>query len=344
MEFAMADRILLTGISGFVGGHVALALLNAGYEVRGSVRSLARSGKVRDTLAKAGADISRLSFVELDLLSDEGWNEAMEGVRYLQHTASPFVVTQPKDRNELITPAVDGTRRALNAALAAKVERIVLTSSMAAIMYGHDKTRTKPFGSEDWTDPTAPDVTAYTESKVRAERAAWVIMDGAGRHNDLATINPGSILGPLLDDDAGTSVALLKRMFDGSLPAAARFFQVVIDIRDVAEAHLKAMTDPAAAGKRFPMGAGTLSLLQMAAAIRTGVPERAAKLPRFEAPDWLVRIFGAFDADVRGYLGELGVAKTADAAAVIALLGHPLITPEEATIAAARSLVAQGLA
>jgi dihydroflavonol-4-reductase len=211
-------------------------------------------------------------------------------------------------------------------------------------MYGHDKKRTEPFGPEDWTDPTASDVSAYTESKVRAEQEAWAIMDAAGRRNDLVAINPGSILGPLLDDDPGTSVGLLARMFDGSLPTAARFYQVVVDIRDVAEAHVKAMTDPGAGGRRFPMGSGTLSLMQMADVLRPAIPDRAGKLPRFEAPDWLVRIFVLFDADARGNIGELGIVKTADSSDVIALLGHPLISAEDATIAAARSLIARGIA
>lgn len=339
----MTDRVLLTGVSGFLGGHVALQLLNAGYTVRGSVRKLDRADKVRDTLARAGADVTRLEFVALDLLSDRGWDEAVAGCRYLQHTASPFVLKMPENRMELILPAVEGTERALNAALRADVERIVLTSSMAAIAYGHDKRRTAPFTADDWTNLEGRGVNAYVESKVRAERRAWEIMERAGRRTDLAVINPSAILGPLLDEDPGTSAYMISRLMDGSVPAMPRIPFVIIDVRDVAAAHVTAMTAPEAGGQRFPMGESTMMMADVAAVVRRAAPARAAKIPKHIAPDWLVRLIALFDADIRGNLGELGVTKRLDSSAVARLLGRPLIAASAAIETTTKSLIAQGI-
>lgn len=339
----MADLVLLTGISGFLGGHVALELLKQGYRVRGSVRDLGKAARVKAALDHAGADLSSVEFVALDLNSDAGWADAMRGVRYLQHVASPFVSRMPRDRMQLIRPAVDGTRRALEAALASSVERIVVTSSMAAAAYGHDKSRTRPFGPDDWTDLKGRGVSAYVESKTRAEREAWTIMDRAGRHADLAVINPNYILGPLLDDDPGTSAALIARLMDGSLPMTARFYFPVVDARDVAEAQVKAMTAPEAGGHRFPMGSRPMAFVDVAEFLRGSMPEFASRLPRREAPDWLVRMFAFVDPDMRGNAGEVGVIRPTDASAAEALLGHPLIPAETAILATARDLVARGI-
>lgn len=333
----MADRVLLTGISGFLGGHVALQLLNAGYTVRGSVRNLDRADKVRDTLGKAGADISRLEFVALDLLSDTGWADAARDCRYLQHTASPFVMAVPKDKMELIGPAVQGTERALGAALAAGVERVVLTSSTAAIGYGHDRARTAPFTAADWTRLDGGHVPPYQQSKTLAERRAWEIMDAAGRHDDLVSINPTGILGPLLDDDPGTSAALVSRLLDGSVPALPKLNMSIVDVRDVAAAHVLAMTAPNAGGRRFPLAERNLSFMDAANLLRPLYPKH--RIPRFTLPDWAVRLYGRFDSDMGGVAAELGTRKLIDSTDAIALLGRPLIPVPDAIAATASSLV-----
>jgi dihydroflavonol-4-reductase len=336
----MPDRVLLTGVSGFLGGHVASALLAAGYQVRGSVRSLAKADKARETLAKAGADVSRLEFVALDLLKDDGWDAAAEGCRFLLHTASPFVISMPADKTELTRPAIEGTERALNAGLKAGVERIVLTSSMAAIAYGHDRSRSTPFTAADWTDLEGRGCNAYVESKTRAERRAWEIMKAAGRAADLVVINPSGIFGPLLDEDPGTSAQMVIRMLNGSVPAAPRFNFAAVDVRDVATAHVAALTAPSAGGRRFPMGERTLSLKQFADILRQRFPAYARKTPRFELPDWAVRLYALFDRDMRGNLGELGVVRRMDSRDAVALLGRDLIPAETAIVATAESLIA----
>lgn len=339
----MSDRVLLTGVSGFLGGHLALQLLNAGYTVRGSVRNLEKAEKVRATLRRAGADVSRLEFVTLDLAADAGWDAAMADCRYLQHTASPLLLHMPADRNDLIGPAVDGTTRAITAALGANVARIVLTSSMAAIAYGHDRARTAPFTAADWTDLASRAVNAYVESKTRAERRAWELMDAAGRHGDLATINPSGIFGPLLDDDPGTSAIVVQRLLNGSIPAAPRISMTTVDVRDVAAAHVAAMTEPGAGGQRFPMGLNTMMLMDVARLLRQQLPAGGQRTPRFEMPDWAVRLYGLFDKDVRDNLGELGVVKQLDSTPTTALLGRDLIPADAAFLATANSLIAHNL-
>ena len=338
----MTDRVLVTGISGFLGGHVALQLLEKGYTVRGSVRSLSRTEKVRSTLASHGADLSRLEIVALDLSSDTGWSEAMAGVRYLQHVASPFVIEQPKDKQELIRPAVEGTSRALTTALSAGVERIVLTSSIAAIVYGHTD-YSKTFTTADWTNPDSPRTGAYAESKLRAEKEAWSIVESFGARDRLATINPGAILGPILDDDPGTSGALILRLLDGSVPAAPRITFSIVDVRDVAAAQVAAMTSPAAAGKRHILSEREASIFELAQALRPHFPQLASRLPRFELPDWVVRAVGLFDPQIRSNTHELGNIRRVDGSTGRALLGRPLIPAADAALATAQSLVSHGL-
>lgn len=338
-----SDRVLLTGVSGFLGGHVALELLRQGFSVRGSVRSLGKAAKVKKTLASHGADLTRLELVELDLLSDTGWEAAVDGCRYVQHVASPFVLEQPKDKNELIRPAVEGTRRAVQAALGAGVERVVLTSSVAAIIYGHEDEPPRTFTEADWSNLSSPLLTPYQESKTRAEQEAWRIAEGFGARARLATINPGAIMGPLLDEDPGTSAQLAIRLLDGSMPGTPKMTFSVIDVRDVAAAQVAAMTDPQAGGHRFILADREMSLFEMAEAIRIGLDRPGVRTPRFELPTWLVRLVALFDRQIRDNTIELGTVRPVNGDQGRALIGRPTITGADAIVATARSLFEQGL-
>lgn len=332
----MTDRVLVTGISGFLGGHLALQLLNGGYGVRGSVRDLGKAEKVRRTLQKAGADTTGLEFITLDLLQDAGWADAMAGVRFLQHTASPFVLETPKDPEELIRPAVDGTRRAVTAALAAGVERIVLTSSVAAIQYGHAD-NARPFTEADWTNIESPATGAYAKSKILAERAAWSLMDAAGRHDDLAVINPAAILGPLLDEDPGTSSAIVRYLLGGKLPAVPKLSFSIVDVRDVAALLVDAMTNPAAGGQRCIAAVGTHTMSELGAMLRPAFPDR--RIPTVEIPTWLAQVAALFSRDVRDNLSELLTQKRIDGQRGAERLGRPLIPAAAAAIATGHSLL-----
>ncbi len=340
----MTDTILLTGISGFLGSHVALQLLRAGYRVRGSLRNLSRTDEVRETLVRHGADADMLEFVALDLLKDEGWDEAMVGVKYLQHVASPFITRMPADKMDLIRPALEGTSRAINAALKSDVEHIVLTSSMAAIMYGYPRDRREPFTEEEWTDITSPDANAYTQSKTLAEQKAWELVEATSNKSILSVINPSFILGPLLNEDPGTSGALIIRLLKGEMPAAPALTFPCVDVRDVAALHVLAMSTPEAAGKRLATSSNSLSMMQMAGALKSQLPSYAKKLPKFELPDWVVRIAAIFDADARSSIGELGHNRKVNAARARAILGRDFISSEEAIAAMGQSLVDNKLA
>ncbi len=338
------ETVLVTGCSGFVGGHIVLQLLKKGYRVRGTLRSLSRADKVISELSAAGADTSALEFVQLDLLEDKGWAEAMQGVQFVHHVASPFVISMPDDPEVLIRPAVEGTERALGAALGADVRRIVVTSSFAAIAYGHPSDRTEPFSEADWTDlDTALPVNAYIRSKTLAERRAWQIMQEAGREDDLVTVNPSAIYGPLLGDDIGTSGLLIRRLLDGSVPAMPRLYFPSVDVRDVAALHLAAMQIPAAGGQRFLVSSDALSLSEMARLLRRNFPEAARRAPILTLPDWIARLYALIDRDMRDNSHEIGRAKRVNASRTEILLGRQLIRADKAFLAMARSMIEGGL-
>lgn len=336
----MKARVLVTGISGFIGSHVALALLYAGYGVRGSLRDMRRAGEVAEMLERAGGDLSRLEFVPLDLEDDHGWREAMDGVRFVQHVASPNATREPDDPNDMIGPAVDGTRRAIAAALDADIERIVVTSSVAAIAYGHADP-SGPFTDADWTEIGGDDVTPYTESKTRAELEAWTLMEAVGRRADLVTINPSVVLGPLLGRDVGASAQVVQRLIGAPVVPNVGFN--VVDVRDVANLHVAAMTSPSAGGHRYIAAAAPATAVEIAEALRSAFPDLADRFPRLVVHDWLVRLAGRLSPEVRSILPNLGVIRRYDAKPAEALLGRPFITPRVAAAATLQSLLDLGL-
>ncbi|MGA6983519.1 MAG: aldehyde reductase, partial [Candidatus Sulfotelmatobacter sp.] len=290
------SRILVTGGTGFVGSHCILQALAGGHEVCTSVRHLNREPVVRSMLKVGGVDPgSRLSFAAADLEQDAGWREAVAGCDYVLHVASPFPANVPKDENQLIVPARDGALRVLRAARDAGVKRVVLTSSFAAIGYGH-KPRTAPFTEEDWTDPDAEDVLPYQKSKTIAERAAWDFIANEGGALELSVVNPVGIFGPVLGPDYSTSILFVQRMMDGAVPGVPRLYFGAVDVRDVADLHLRAMTEPAAKGERFLALAGDfISALEFAKILKSRTGSSGKRVPTRQLPDWLIRAVTLFD-------------------------------------------------
>ncbi|MEZ0242873.1 MAG: SDR family oxidoreductase [Sphingomonas sp.] len=330
------STILVTGGSGFVGGHVILQLLEAGHEVRTTVRNLAREPEIRETLKANAADTARLTFFAADLEKDEGWAEAVAGCDYVQHVASPFPINQPKDEQELIRPAVEGTLRVLRAASAAGVKRVVLTSSFAAIGYGHGK-RAKPYTEADWTDVNGKGVQPYMKSKTLAERAAWDLIEGGPM--ELTVVNPVGIFGPALNNDLSTSIELVRQMMTGKIPGTPDLWFGVIDVRDVASLQILAMTDPRAKNERLIAVAGEpASMHQMAKMLHAKL---GTKVPR-RLPSWLVRTLALFNPMARESVPRLGIKGRASNAKAKALGWTPR-SNEKAVVASGESLQKLGL-
>jgi nucleoside-diphosphate-sugar epimerase len=303
---SLDDRVLVTGGTGFVGGWCVASLLERGYEVRTTVRDLARERALRDAVTAAGIDPgSRLSVVAADLTSDDGWADAVAGCRYVLHVASPFPPVQPKDPDELIVPARDGARRVLRAALDAGVERVVMTSSVAAVRGARPSSEAAPYTEADWTDGEDTSLTPYVRSKTIAEQAAWQHVRDAGATERLTTVNPGAIIGPALSNDHSYSLQTIQRLLAG-IPAAPRLGFTFVDVRDVASLHIGALVAPAAGGERFIATDRFLWLGEVAAILRERLGDAARKVPTRVAPDLLIRAMALFDGSVRSIVGDLG--------------------------------------
>lgn len=332
--------VLLTGIGGFLGGHVALQLLVQGYRVRGSLRHLGKSDAVRNQLgAHANKDVlERLTFMQADLDSDDGWAEAVEGCSHVIHTASPFPPGFPENEDALIRTARDGALRVLRAAHRARVKRVVLTSSIAATNHGDGQA---PFTEENWTDPESPRATPYYKSKTLTERAAWTFAQEVGL--DLTVINPSMILGPLLGAHFGTSVGLVHHLMTGQFEGIPRFGFSVVDVRDAADAHIRAMTHPTAKGQRFIVGGRFFWLKDLVAVLAASFPEHASRLPKGEVPDEVVRAMAQSDPDARTIVHELNRDLSVSAAKAEHVLDWRSRPGEEAIRASAQSLIDLGL-
>jgi nucleoside-diphosphate-sugar epimerase len=338
------STILVTGGSGFIGSHSILQLLAAGHQVRTTVRSLKREADVRAMLKEGGAEPGdRVSLIAADLENDAGWSEAVAGCEYVLHVASPFPPKVPKHEDELIVPAREGTLRVLRASRGAGVKRVVLTSSFAAIGYGQ-KPQNTPFNETTWTDPNGGDVLPYVKSKTLAERAAWDFIAKEGGGIELAVVNPVGVFGPVLGPDYSTSIFLVQRMLDGAMPGCPRLYFGAVDVRDVADLHIRAMTHPAAKDERFLAVAGDfVSILDIAKVLKSRMGAAAKKVPTWQLPNWLVRIAAMRDPAVKQILPELGKMKNATNEKARRMLGWAPRSSEEAIVATAESLVRLGL-
>ena len=330
--------VVVTGITGYIGAHTAIQLLEQGYHVIGTMRDLGRESHIRTLIASHTERAAHLSFRQADLTDDVAtWSAALREADAVIHVASPLPRVMPTDPDELIVPAKQGVLSVLQAASAAGAKRVVLTSSTVAIMYGVAKKKT--FTEHDWTDPdNRLDTTPYIRSKTIAERAAWEFMKTERNGLELVVINPGLVLGPVLDpNDYGTSAALVLKMLDGSLPALPRTGYSLVDVRSVADMHVRALETPEAAGERFICANTYMTLREIADVLRRHYPHR--RLPKATLPNWTVRLLARFDRETAPIAVELNAERKHDNQKAKKLLGWNPIADQQSIVDTADSLI-----
>ncbi|HET9162755.1 MAG TPA: aldehyde reductase [Solirubrobacterales bacterium] len=336
---ANSKTVLVSGGSGFLGGWCVVELLRQGYTVRTTVRDPAREPEVRAAVASQVDAGDRLAVLAADLLSDQGWDSAVEGCDYVLHVASPFPPVQPKDADELIVPAREGTLRVLRTSLDAGVERVVVTSSVAAITGGGKAASGRALDERDWSDPDNLKMTPYARSKTIAELAAWDLVRERGEEGKLTTINPGAIVGPVMGDGRSFSLQAIERLL-GGMPGVPRIGFSFVDVRDVADLEIRAMTAPEAGGERFIAVDSFRWMSEVAAVLRDRLGEDAAKVPTRTVPNLLVRAMALFDPSARSVTGQLGKKTAVSGEKARAMLGWSPRPLDDTIAECARSLLA----
>ncbi len=340
----MPKRTLVTGASGFIAQQLIVDLLEKGDSVRGTVRSLEKGETLKKTLAAHSPRAAEIELVVADLESNAGWADAVEGIDVIHHVASPFPLAAPKNPDDLIRPAREGTLRVLRAAHRAGVRRVILTSSSAAIAYGWGDDLPAVLTEEHWTDPAnQADCLPYQASKTLAERAAWDFANGEGKGLELTAINPVAVYGPILSEQVKTSVGIVSDLLNGETPMLPDVGFEVVDVRDVSAAHIAAMNDPGAIGERFILSDEFYELADVARLLREHYPERASKITTRRAPSFLVRFLSLFVPEMKTTNLELDKRRITSAEKVKKLLGRDLIPADEAVIATAESLIRYGV-
>ena len=339
----MKDKVLLTGISGWIAKHTAIELLNKGYEVLGTVRNKDLIDQTKETIKKH-APIEKLSFIELDLLKDDGWDEAAKGCKYIFHIASPFPMKVSRDREFLLPVAVDGTLRVLNAGINAGVEQIIKTSSIVAMFRKPNRSNPYTFGENDWTDENwIEGVNDYFLSKTKAEKAAWELMESKGLKSKLTTINPGGVFGDALDKKGGTSIEYVRQFLKGKFPGAPKFAVLISDVKDIAKAHVACIGNNKVGGRRLIVGKEVKKLVELSQLMAEAMPEYAKKLPKKELPNFMVKLISYIDSSAKMMIPDLGILMQTDTSYAEELLGFKFKPAKDCITENTKSVVQLGL-